>query len=128
METMHRGCEQRFRIWIASYSDWTPLRWNESPPRATALEPAADVLYTAAEAALFLEGFNSSILDTPQPIWAVAVPISVRYEGDAIVGMPLCGQNFPLAQPAAILGTQSGETFQGETFHGEPLQGGSTPV
>ena len=85
---------QLFRVWIATYENWRPSRWNESPPAAVALEPVEEGLYSAAEAALFLEGFNSSMLDYNKPIWAVAVPISVRFEGDAVCGRPVTGYAF----------------------------------
>ncbi len=95
MDTIRSGSPQMFRLWIATYADWRPSRWNESPPLATALEPVEDALYSADEAAMFLEGFNSSMLEYDQPIWAVAVPITVRYEGDAQAGRSVRGFAFP---------------------------------
>jgi hypothetical protein len=83
-----------FRLWIASYIDWRPSSWNQIPPRATAIEPVEDGLYSAQEAALFLEGFNSAMLVEQKPIWAVAVPITIRFEGDARPGMPVEGHFF----------------------------------
>lgn len=44
---------------------------------------------------MFLEGFNGSMLEHDQPIWAVAVPIQVQYEGDAQPGMIVEGYVFP---------------------------------
>lgn len=90
---------QRFRIWIASYVDWRPASWNQVPPRATAVEPVEQALCTAEEAALFLQGFNSSMLAHHEPIWAVAVPITLCYEGDAVPGLPVRGYAFPLEEP-----------------------------
>jgi hypothetical protein len=46
-------------------------------------------VYSAADPALFLEGFNSSMLDCDKPIWAVAVPVAI--EGDAVCGRPVTG-------------------------------------
>jgi hypothetical protein len=83
-----------FRLWIASYADWRPARWNEAPPRATALEPVADAAYSASEAALFLEGFNSAMLTSERPLWAVAVPVVLRYEGDPSPGAVVHGHVF----------------------------------
>lgn len=85
---------QQFRLWIATYENWRPSRWNESPPAAVALEAVEDGLYSEAEAALFLEGFNSSMLEYDAPIWAVAVPVAVRFEGDAVCGRPVTGYTF----------------------------------
>jgi hypothetical protein len=43
---------------------------------------------------LFLEGFNSAMLHCDRPIWAVAVPIVVRFEGDAAPGAAVRGFDF----------------------------------
>jgi hypothetical protein len=83
--------QRLFRMWIASYQDWRPVRWNDAPPRATALELVEDAAYSAEEAALFLQGFNSSMLAIDRPIWAVAVPVVVRFEGDAQIGASVRG-------------------------------------
>jgi hypothetical protein len=88
-----------FRLWIATYADWRPGHWNDAPPRATALELVEDAAYTAEEAALFLQGFNTLMLEHDRPIWAVAVPVVVRYEGDAQVGGSVQGFTFA-DQPA----------------------------
>ena len=93
----------KFRLWIATYADWRPARWNQSPPRATAVEPVEDALYSADEAALFLEGFNTAMLQCERPIWAVAVPITVHYGGDAVAGAPIDGFVFP-AEPVCPAG------------------------
>jgi hypothetical protein len=58
---------------------------------------------------LFLEGFNSSMLEYDQPIWAVAVPITVRYEGDAQPGMSVRGHTFPPVPLAAASTERLGE-------------------
>ncbi len=94
MDTLSGRSSQMFRLWIATYTDWRPSRWNESPPRATALELVENALYSADEAAMFLEGFNGSMLEHDQPIWAVAVPIKVHYEGDAQPGTIVEGYVF----------------------------------
>jgi hypothetical protein len=94
MPTTGSDSPQMFRLWIATYVDWRPSQWNQSPPRATALEPVDESLYGAREAALFLEGFNSAMLDGDRPLWAVAVPITMRYEGDAQPGASVVGYVF----------------------------------
>ncbi len=93
--------QRLFRLWIATYENWRPLRWNDTPPRATALELVEDAAYSADEAALFLEGFNSAMLGHDRPIWAVAVPIAIRYEGDAQAGASVHGFAFADNRPAA---------------------------
>jgi hypothetical protein len=95
-----RSGERLFRVWIATYADWRPGRWSDLPPRATALEPVEDAAYSADEAALFLEGFNSAMLESERPIWAVAVPIVIRFEGDAAAGA--CVRGYDFAREGAI--------------------------
>jgi hypothetical protein len=86
--------ERTFRLWIATCAQWRPQRWTDLPPRATALEPVDDAVYSAAEAALFLQGFNASMLDGSGPVWAVAVPVVICYEGDAVAGADVRGFDF----------------------------------
>jgi hypothetical protein len=84
-----------FRLWIATYADdWHPGRWNDTPPLATAVELVADTTYSAAEARLFVEGFNSQIRSSSKPLWVVAVPVALRYEGDASPGDRIAGYRF----------------------------------
>ncbi|MBI3839591.1 MAG: hypothetical protein HY288_16850 [Planctomycetia bacterium] len=113
MESIRSG--QVFRLWIATYTDWQPMQWSDSPPTATALEAVENGLYSADEAALFLEGFNASMLEHNEPIWAVAVPITIRYEGDAQAGMPVRGHTFACdrAAPGA-----AAEPLRTDHFHG----------
>lgn len=101
MNPARNRSEPMYRLWIATYADWRPNHWNESPPRATALEPVDDGLYSADEAALFLEGFNGSMLqhdkhDKAAAVWAVAIPVAIRYEGDAQPGMIVRGYVFDI--------------------------------
>ena len=98
MDRVGSGGGQLFRLWIATYENWRPSRWNESPPAAVALEPVDEGLYSEAETALFLEGFNSSMLEYDKPIWAVAVPVAVRFEGDAVCGRPVTGYVFAASE------------------------------
>ena len=89
----HLASGQRlFRLWIVTYlGDWKPRRWNEAPPAAQAVEPVDDAVYSAQEAAMFLEGFNSAMLEADRPIWAVAVSVTIRFEGDARSGASVRG-------------------------------------
>ncbi len=103
MESIRKGTGQMFRLWITTYTDWRPSQWSDSPPTATALEAVENGLYSVDEAALFLEGFNTSMLQNTEPIWAVAVPVAIRYEGDAQPGMPVRGHVFPCDRPATDL-------------------------
>lgn len=86
-----------FRVWITTYEAWRPARWNEVPPDATALELFEDAAYSAQEAAQVVRGFNSAVLGQDRRIWAVAVPVVIRYEGDAHRGANV--QGFELDGP-----------------------------
>ncbi len=102
---MHLGTSgpRTFRLWIATYRDWKPLRWNDVPPEATALEPVDEATYSAAEAALFLQGFNSAMYGSARSVWAVAVPVALRYEGDARPGDVVHGFAFDDEPAAPVL-------------------------
>ena len=73
---------QKYRIWIARTDNWDPQHWSEVPRSAMAVHPADEQCMSAAEAASFLSGFNGEILEHPRAIWAVAIPVGLRYEGD----------------------------------------------
>jgi hypothetical protein len=105
MDERRTRTPQMFRLWIATYSDWRPTRWNESPPQATALELVEDAVFSADEAALFLEGFNSSMLSHGQRIWAVAIPVTVRYDGDVQPGVTVRGFVFAEVSTPTEAGT-----------------------
>lgn len=75
-----------FRIWVVRYEQWRPGAWDELPPRAVAVEAAESAPLSANEAARFIEGFNGTMLLRRCQLWAVAVPVSIRYEGDLRAG------------------------------------------
>ncbi len=97
-----------FRLWITTYADWRPSRWSDVPPCATALELVEDAAYSADEAAVFLEGFNSQLLTAEPPIWAVAVPVVLRYEGDAQPGAAVRGHVFAERELAPLTSCDAG--------------------
>ncbi len=51
----------------------------------------------------FVEGFNRAMLAEPRQIWAVAVPVTVRFDGDAQPGLPIHGHAFAAEDGAALL-------------------------
>jgi len=73
---------RRFRVWIAGYDRWQPAGFAEVPPGAVALEPAEEGTMSAAQATAYVEAFNRAALARQRKIWAVALPVVVRYEGD----------------------------------------------
>lgn len=126
METLMPRGATRFRVWIATYDDWLPVAWNQVPPVAMACEPVESGLYTEAEAALFVEGFNRSMLAEPRQIWAVAVPITIRYDGDAQPGLPIHGHIFPAEEataPMSIVGPIVGNSAPGDLEPGQHQRG-----
>jgi len=80
---------QLFRVWIAAYEGRRPRRWSDVPQGARAVEPADERFVTAAAAEQFLEGFNRGALRRQDRLWAVAVPVIVRVDGEPRRGMPL---------------------------------------
>ena len=92
--------QRLFRLWIATYEDWRPSCWGDVPPRATAVELVEDAAFSAVEAALFLEGFNSAMLGHDRAVWAVAVPVAICYEGDTQPGARVSGFVFADDLPA----------------------------
>lgn len=78
-----------FRVWIADVSGWRASAGHEIPPRAVALVPAEDDVFSAAEAAAYVEGFNSQAIRKRRRMRAVAVKVGVRYQGDLQPGQAL---------------------------------------
>jgi hypothetical protein len=81
--------ETRWRVWLVRYEQWQPDSWNAVPADATAIEPAERGTMSARRARRYVEAFNRAAHGGPRKIWAVAVPITVRYVGDPLPGEPL---------------------------------------
>lgn len=93
-----------FRLWVVSYSEsWRPTQWNDCPPQAVAVRPAKPKAVSGEEAASFLEGYNSVLLETGELLWGVAVPVTLCYAGDATPGERVHGHAFPAAAPNRTL-------------------------
>jgi hypothetical protein len=89
-----QGSQQLYQVWIAGCGDWQPTAWHDVPPRALALEPAEAAPLSAAQAQSFLEGFNGYMLQQSKRLWAVAVPVTVAYDGGGRSGEVLTGHQF----------------------------------
>ena len=85
-EPRSQSSRDLFRVWIASYDNWRPAGWDETPPVAVAVAPAEHDCFTADEAAAYLAGFNTCASDDSPGLWAIAVPVAIRYEGDPLPG------------------------------------------
>jgi len=79
----------RYRVWIVRYEGWRPKGWCDAPAGATAIEPAEGGTMTLRRARRYVEAFNRIVQGSPQKIWAVALPVSIRYVGDAEAGQTL---------------------------------------
>lgn len=77
---------QLFQVWIVAYQNWRPQNWTDVPPGAVAIEPAVPSLMPAREAIEFLHGFNRTMLRQPRNLWALPVPVAVRYECRVVAG------------------------------------------
>jgi len=83
------GPTTRCRVWIVSYKDWVPQSYSGVPPDAVASEPAEPGTMSAAQAARYVEAFNRTALARQRKLWAVALPVTLHYEGDPVPGQPL---------------------------------------
>jgi len=80
-----------YRVWIARYDRWEPTGPGDVPPGAVALEPAEEGTMTDLEARAYAEAFNRIAAHGQRKIWAVALPVVIRYEGEPQPGQPLDG-------------------------------------
>ncbi len=79
----------RYRVWIVRYEGWRPDAWCDVPAGATAVEPAEGGTMTVRQARRYVEAFNRAVQSSPQKIWAVALPVAIRYVGDVEPGQTL---------------------------------------
>ena len=93
----HDRVVQRYRVWLIRYDDWQPRSWRAAPTRGWALRPAEDQPMTAEQADAFVRSFNSAMLSKSQQIWAVAVKVNVRFEGDLEAGQVVTREMFQRA-------------------------------
>ncbi len=81
--------EKRFRVWIARYRRWQPTDCRQMPPEAVAVEPAEEGTMSREEAATYVEAFNGAALAQAGNLWAVALPVTVRYDGEPRPGQTI---------------------------------------
>jgi hypothetical protein len=86
--------EERFRVWIVAYQSTPPTDWHAPPARAVAVEPVERGTMSARQAGLYVEAFNQAASNSPHNQWAVALPVTIHYEGDP--------------QPGQLLGKRDG--------------------
>jgi hypothetical protein len=85
--------EDRYRVWIATYGGGQPVDRRDAPPDAVAVEPAEEGTFSAREAARYVEVFNRAAAARAAAggprVWAVALPVVIRYQGDLQPGRPV---------------------------------------
>jgi hypothetical protein len=89
MQVQNRCGPQHFRVWIVAYRDWQPEHHGDIPSQATALEPAEPRAMTARQARRYVAAFNRAALARRKQVWAVALPVTLAYQGDIRPGTPL---------------------------------------
>ncbi|MBX3411561.1 MAG: hypothetical protein KF708_02495 [Pirellulales bacterium] len=77
---------QKYRVWLVGFGEWEPERWSDVPPESVAIEAAEEGWLSVDEAAVFVRSFNTAMLTHPKRVWAIPVPVVVRYEGDLTAG------------------------------------------
>ncbi len=77
---------QLYRIWLVYCPDWRPTHWNDVPPRGVAAEPAVDCCLASHHARAYVKAFNRQTLKEPTGMWAVPIPVVIRYDGDLSLG------------------------------------------
>ncbi|HLA85340.1 MAG TPA: hypothetical protein VJL29_11145 [Thermoguttaceae bacterium] len=72
-----------YRVWIARCEAWEPSHHQDVPPRAVAIRPAESRTYSRRAAARYVEAFNrAALVRSRGRIWAVAIPVTIIYQGD----------------------------------------------
>lgn len=79
----------RYRVWIVRYESRPPDTWHGVPLGAIAVEPAERGTMSGRRARGYVEAFNRSAQRGGRKIWAVAVPVAVRYLGEPRSGEKL---------------------------------------
>jgi hypothetical protein len=79
----------QYRVWLCAFTDWEPRGLSDVPPSATALEPAESGTMSADQAAHYVQSFNGRMMAGGRRLWAVAIPVSIRYQGEPNPGQRL---------------------------------------
>lgn len=79
----------RCRVWIVRYEGPHPPRWQDAPRGAIALEPAEEGTMSPRQADRYVEAFNRAAVAGRRKIWAIVLPVTIHYEGDARPGLPV---------------------------------------
>jgi hypothetical protein len=91
-----------YRVWLAEYDGPRPRHASDVPHGARAVEPADGECRTAAAAEEFVDGFNRTRRN--DRLWAVAVPIMIRIDGEPRRGQVLRRRTADRAETARLCG------------------------
>ena len=82
MDNQTRAAKGRCRVWIVRYGGDPPADWHDIPRDAVAMEPAERQTMSAGQARRYVEAFNRAAVGGARKVWAVALPVRPRYDGD----------------------------------------------
>ena len=81
----------RYRVWIVRYKGDPPPALGGIPASAFAVAPAERGTMTVRNARRYVEAFNRAALRGTGKVWAVALPVTVRYQGEPRPGEAIAG-------------------------------------
>ena len=79
----------QYRVWLCAVTNWEPRDSSDVPPFATAVEPAENGTMPADQAAKYVQSFNGRMMALGRRVWAVAIPVAIRYLGEPNPGQRL---------------------------------------
>jgi hypothetical protein len=83
---------RQYRVWLVRSGRGSFGRLGAAPRRFVAVEPAEEGLMSASQASEYVAAYNAAALVGESGLWAIAVPVTIRYEGDLRPGRPLAAR------------------------------------
>jgi hypothetical protein len=84
--------EGRYRVWLVRSQRGSLGPLGAAPRQLVAVEPAEETLMTASQAGEYVAAYNAAALVGESGLWAIAVPVTILYEGDLRPGRPLAAR------------------------------------
>ena len=101
----------QYRVWLAACGASQPRHVRDWPAEAVALEPAEEGPFSLAQAVRYVEVFNRIAMARHLGVWAIALPVAVRYEGDLRVGQRLARSGCRNASVHSFGRSKAGQGF-----------------
>ena len=79
----------QYRVWIIAFRHQRSRNPRGVPPQAVAKEPAEQGVMSAPQAAKYVRAFNRAAMAGKRELRAVALPVTVRYDGEPRPGQTL---------------------------------------